>query len=254
MTESSQNKHWQVFSDAIREHFWVSLHLPDTFISDLVPTHGIAVGTEHFGEGGIFEPIAAYGLELGRRDVDAGLSEISLREYFERWPHKPNMFQYIDRSNGYSAQAGIIARTRNLLISMQWSIDSGLFSEGRKLHDFTPFYLSAFNEYGVPLLEFQAESSSKAIIVFSDFREHCYLASTEQDYWDTNASEEQVLTPLPTGMGLVGNWSATSSNDDMHWNEFSLLGSRLDTQAPDLLVSSYRFLQELVAVDNKRRI
>jgi hypothetical protein len=253
MDFAPENPLWYPFCDILDKVHLNHFDLPADIVRDLMVTHEPALGTSHFGENGIFRPEAAYGLEHGRRLEDEGLPEISLREYFDRWPHKPSFFQYFDRANEGGAFGGILLRTRNLLLSLQWTMSSLRDDDGYEGRAFSWFYINAFNEIIAPILRTNSASDERVIVVYSEYREEAYIATSNSKAWDPTAVSDYLPLPLPEDMRLAGNWSehmsdgsirdAMSSVDRLRSFEF---GSSF------LLDETARFLGELLAVRNKR--
>ena len=199
------NENWQNMCRAMDEAFHARINLPESVIDELLPTAGdLLLGTSHFAENGIFDPIAAYGIEFGRREEDAGLPGISLKEYVERWPHKPEFFQYFERSNGYSNFAGILFRNQNIFVSLQWTTGQGLDSH----------YVNTLNNF-LNSNQVQGEMhGKKAIIVYSEYRQEAYIATQDESLWASTQDLDRVLEPLPDGYGIFGNWTQHLGGDN----------------------------------------
>ena len=233
------NDHWKAMCAAMDEAWNVHVELPDSIVQELTPTaDALLLGTSHFAEDGIFDPIAAYGIEFGRREEDAGLSEISLKEYVERWPHKPEFFQYFERSNGYSTFAGILFRNANVLISLQWTTGHGL--------DW--FYVDTFNKFIQSERVSGENEGEKAIVVYSEYRQQAYIASQNELSWHAKSTDDAVLLPLPNGYGMVGNWSHDMQNLDDNSDVYDLSDlTQLDIYRHSLIGEAIHFLRECTA-------
>ena len=227
---------WQNLCIAMDEAFNTHINLPESVIDELLPTAGdLMLGTSHFAENGIFDPIAAYGIEFGRREEDAGLSGISLKEYVERWPHKPEFFQYFERSNGYSNFAGILFRNHNIFVSMQWTTGQGLDSH----------YINTINNL-INSNQVQGEIlGTKTIIVYSEYRQEAYIATQDESLWSPTQDLDRVLEPLPDGYGVFGNWTKHLGGDtESAWNIcFEELSTANDYMNSSIQDSAY-FLRE----------
>ena len=221
------------------ESWNIHIDLPDAIIKELTPTAGEPyLGTSHFAENGVFDPIAAYGIEFGRREEDAGLPEISLKEYVERWPHKPEFFQYFERSNGYSTFAGIFFRNANVLISLQWTTGHGL--------DW--FYIDTFNKFIQSERVSGENEGEKAIVVYSEYRQQAYIASQNEFSWNVASTDDAVLLPLPIGYGMVGNWSHDIQNLDGNSDVYDLsMLTQIDIPRHSLIGEAAHFLRECTA-------
>lgn len=233
------NHHWKAMCAAMDEAWNVHVELPDSIVQELTPTaDALLLGTSHFAEHGIFNPIAAYGIEFGRREEDAGLPEISLKEYVERWPHKPEFFQYFERSNGYSTFAGILFRNTNVLISLQWTTGHGL--------DW--FYVDTFNKFIQSECVSGENEGEKAIVVYSEYRQQAYTASQNELSWQVESTDDAVLLPLPNGYGMVGNWSHDMQNLDGNSDVYDLsMLTQVDIPRHSLIGEAVHFLQECTA-------
>lgn len=253
MDLSPENPLWYPFCAILDKVLLNHFDLPADIVRDLLVTHDPALGTSHFAENGIFRPEAAYGLKHGRRLEDEGLPEISLREYFDRWPHKPSFFQYFDRANEGGTFGGILLRTRNLLLSLQWTMSSLRDDDGFEGRAFSWFYINAFNEIIAPILRVNFESDERVILVYSEYRDEAYIASNSRQAWDNGAVSDNLLLPLPDDMGLIGNWSGHLSDDSLRNAMTSVDQLRNHENGfPYYLNESTRFLRELFAIRGKR--
>lgn len=218
------------------EAFNTRIILPESVIDELLPTAGdLMLGTSHFAENGIFDPIAAYGIEFGRREEDAGLPGISLKEYVERWPHKPEFFQYFERSNGYSNFAGILFRNQSIFVSLQWTTGQGLDSH----------YVDNFNDL-LNSKQVRGEMHGrKAVIVYSEYRQEAYIATQDESFWASTQDLDRVLEPLPDGYGIFRNFTRHLGGDDESaWSfchkELSIANDYMNSSIQD----SANFLRE----------
>ena len=233
------NDHWKAMCAAMDESWNIHIDLPDAIIKELTPTAGEPyLGTSHFAENGVFDPIAAYGIEFGRREEDAGLPEISLKEYVERWPHKPEFFQYFERSNGYSTFAGIFFRNANVLISLQWTTGHGL--------DW--FYIDTFNKFIQSERVSGENEGEKAIVVYSEYRQQAYLAIQDEKSCDTTQDQNGVLLPLPDRYRVFGNWThSLSDGSTAAWNACVADLSDEGDHRYSIIRESASFLRECIA-------
>jgi|LakMenEpi03Aug12_release.lakeMendotaPanAssembly.Ray.scaffolds.fasta_scaffold213880_2 hypothetical protein len=155
--------------------------------------------TEHFGSNekdGKWSDIAGYHLGMGMEDA-------SLRRYWEDFPSIPDAFVYSERSNGYGAGMGFVARSVGLFVSQQvW--DS---SESQKWNLCT----KSFNSNLTPILD-KSPSTGAAMVVFSDYRGDAYIVSSVERSWDEYAPMSAVHGPLPEGFGIVGVWTGYDEN------------------------------------------
>ena len=230
---------WQNLCRAMDEAFNTCIVLPESVINELLPTAGdLMLGTSHFAENGIFDPIAAYGIEFGRREEDAGLPGISLKEYVERWPHKPELFQYFERSNGYSNFTGILFRNQNIFVSLQWTTGQGLDSH----------YVDTFNHL-LKSNQVQGEMhGKKAIIVYSEYRQEAYIATQDESLWASTQDLDGVLAPLPDGYGIFGNWMhSLSDGSTAAWNTCATELSKESDHHYSIINESASFLRECIA-------
>ena len=233
----------------------VSAALPDSYLSAFqskhiadflkLPksiTHNIINGqywTSHFGEVGCFAPTAGYGLEFGFDGKELEPDQrINLSDYVNLWEDKPDFFAWWDRTNMAGMCGGLVLRTPGLLVSQQWTFPSPNDS-----------YTEIFNKHISPILVVEpANNFDHVIVVFSSYRKHAYIASTDPRSWDATAPLRKVLLPLPARYGIVGNWNSM----DSIYKAPELRSFDSDAYTPRLRAAA-RFLDECLKLDEAQR-
>lgn len=226
---------WEKLVDAFNDIEMPILDLPQSITSN-IEIDGF--WTHHFGASGCLDPIAGYGLEFGlnRRDYDLQDSA-GLKTYVEIWPSEPDYFAWWDRSNEAGTCGGFIARSTGLLVSQQW-----------KFGDLNDQYINAFNRYMAPLLQNEPENPfDEVIVVYSEYRNDAYIASTDPRSWDPNTPKDRVLLPLPDGYGLVGTYEPFNDSRGTEYvpTPLSSFNNDLYTQR---LRAAARYLQECLRI------
>jgi hypothetical protein len=194
--------------------------------------------THHFGEAGCLDPIAGYGLEFGlnRREYDSQDSA-GLKTYVEIWPSEPDFFAWWDRSNEAGTCGGFIVRSTGLLVSQQW-----------KFCDLNDQYINAFNRYMAPFLQNEPDNSfDQVIVVYSEYRDDAYIASTDPRSWDPSTPTDRLLLPLPDGYGLVGTYGLSVDSRESEYVPTPLSFFDNDLYTPRLRAAA-KFLQECLKI------
>ena len=226
---------WEKWCKVFNEIDMPLLQLPKS-ITTQIKSEGLWTGL--FGEDGNWNPMAGYGLGFGRNSGDVLDESISLKEYVERFPSMPDFFTWYDRSNGYNTFGGFLVRTWGLLVSQTWTF-------GRESNE---FYINDFNEHLAPFFDLPPQSEfDHVIVVYSDFQNGTYIASTDPRSWNPNAPDYGVSTPLPDGYGLVDNWGGSYDN----YQPRPLVSLDTDLFTPRLR-SAARYLSECIRFNQQQ--
>ena len=226
---------WEKLVEAFNDIEMPILDLPRSITSN-IETDGF--WTHHFGESGCLDPIAGYGLEFGlnKREYDSQDSA-GLKTYLEIWPSEPDYFAWWDRSNEAGTCGGFIVRSTGLLVSQQW-----------KFCDLNDQYINAFNRYMAPFLQNEPENPfDHVIVVYSEYRNDAYIASTDPRSWDPNTPTDRLLLPLPDGYGLVGNYGFFIDSRGTEYIPTPLSSFDNNLYTPRLR-SAARYLQECLRI------
>jgi hypothetical protein len=226
---------WEKLVEAFNDIEMPILDLPRSITSN-IEIDGF--WTHHFGESGCLDPIAGYGLEFGlnKREYDSQDSA-GLKTYLEIWPSEPDYFAWWDRSNEAGTCGGFIVRSTGLLVSQQW-----------KFCDLNDQYINAFNRYMAPFLQNEPENPfDHVIVVYSEYRNDAYIASTDPRSWDPNTPTDRLLLPLPDGYGLVGNYGFFIDSRGTEYIPTPLSSFDNNLYTPRLR-SAARYLQECLRI------
>lgn len=149
--------------------------------------------------------LGLYSLDMGREDGSSSLEDYWLELPTIRWA-----FGYTDRSNGYGLAMCFMARRHgSILVSQQtWM---SLIDSGPNAADEWNRCTTAFNKHIAPLLEYNSSGAS-AMVVYSGYRNHAYIVSSDERSWDDYAPMRAVLGPLPGGWGIVGVWDGLDTS------------------------------------------
>lgn len=233
-SDNSQSN-WDKWCKVFNQIDMPLLHLPKS-ITTQIKSEGPWTGL--FGENGDWNASAGHHIEAGRNNDDVINDSISLKEYVERFPSVPDYFTWYDRSNGYNTFGGFLVRTLGLLVSQTWTFE----------RESNEFYVKVFNEYLAPFFDVPPKSEfDHVIVVFSDYNNGKYIASTDPRSWNPNTPDNGISTPLPDGYGFVDNWNTSYNN----YQPRPLASLDSDLYTPRLR-SAARYLSECITHDQQR--
>ncbi len=121
-------------------------------------------------------------------------------------------------------------------------------SQQWKFGDLNDQYVDAFNRYMAPLLQNEPENPfDHVIVVYSEYRNDAYIASTDPRSWDPNTPKDRLLLPLPDGYGLVGTYGFFIDSRGTEYVPTPLSIFNNDLSSPRLRAAA-RFLQECLGI------